>query len=119
MLARVLRKGPWAGLSRSKIANTTRGGITATVAPRRGSLRSKSSATVGTAAFPSEGDNIDDDISGKVNQYEPYNWSDPFRLSDQLTEDERMVQEAARAYCQERLMPRILMANRHEEFDRG
>ncbi len=45
-------------------------------------------------------------------------WDDPLRLDEQLSEDERMVREAARDYCQDKLMPRILEANRHERFDR-
>jgi glutaryl-CoA dehydrogenase len=45
-------------------------------------------------------------------------WEDPLLVEDQLTDDERMVRDAARAYCQEKLMPRVLEANRHERFDR-
>ncbi len=48
-----------------------------------------------------------------------FQWDDPLLLEDQLTEEERMVRDAARAYCQEQLMPRILEANRHEKFDRA
>jgi glutaryl-CoA dehydrogenase len=48
-----------------------------------------------------------------------FNWLDPFHLAEQLTDDERQVQQAAHEYCQGRLMPRILEANRHERFDRG
>lgn len=47
-----------------------------------------------------------------------FQWDDPLLLDDQLTEDERMIRDAARAYCQEKLMPRILDANRHEIFHR-
>jgi glutaryl-CoA dehydrogenase len=47
-----------------------------------------------------------------------FQWGDPFLLEDQLSEDERMVRDAARAYCREKLMPRVLQANRHERFDR-
>ena len=47
-----------------------------------------------------------------------FDWLDPFRLAEQLTEEERLVQQAAHDYCQERLMPRILEANRHERVDR-
>lgn len=47
-----------------------------------------------------------------------FDWQDPFRLAEQLTEDERMIAEAARQYCQDKLMPRVLEANRHERFDR-
>jgi glutaryl-CoA dehydrogenase len=39
-------------------------------------------------------------------------------LNDQLSDDERQVRDAAHAFCQEKLMPRVLMANRHEKFDR-
>jgi glutaryl-CoA dehydrogenase len=45
-------------------------------------------------------------------------WDDPFLLEDQLSEEERMVRDSARAYCQEKLKPRILEAHRHEKFDR-
>ena len=47
----------------------------------------------------------------------PFQWDDPFFLDDQLTEEERMVRDAARAYAADALMPRILEANRHERFD--
>jgi glutaryl-CoA dehydrogenase len=44
---------------------------------------------------------------------------DPFMLDGQLTEDERMVRDAARAYCQDKLMPRVQEAFRHEKTDRA
>ena len=47
----------------------------------------------------------------------PFNWQDPFAFNTLLTEEERLIQETAQSYCQERLMPRILEANRHEHFD--
>lgn len=47
-----------------------------------------------------------------------FSWDDPLLLEDQLTEEERMVRDATRAYCQEQLMPNIVEANRHERFDR-
>ena len=47
-----------------------------------------------------------------------FQWEDPLLLEDQLTDEERMVRDAARAYCQEKLMPRVLEANRREKFDR-
>jgi glutaryl-CoA dehydrogenase len=53
-----------------------------------------------------------------ANQYAPFKWDDPFLFDEQLSEDERMVQASARAYCQEKLMPRVLEAFRHERFDR-
>ncbi|RZV43386.1 MAG: acyl-CoA dehydrogenase, partial [Acidimicrobiales bacterium] len=53
-----------------------------------------------------------------MSSYAPFNWEDPLNLEDSLSEDERIVMESARAYCQNKLMPRILEANRHETFDR-
>jgi glutaryl-CoA dehydrogenase len=47
-----------------------------------------------------------------------FRWEDPLLLDDQLSDEERMVRDSARAYCQDKLMPRILMAHRHESFDR-
>ena len=48
-----------------------------------------------------------------------FQWDDPFLLNDQLSDEERMVRDAARDYCQDKLMPRVLEANRHEKFDRS
>ncbi len=47
-----------------------------------------------------------------------FRWDDPLLLDDQLTEDERMIRDSARTFCQETLMPGILQANRAEHFDR-
>ncbi|HJT12292.1 MAG TPA: acyl-CoA dehydrogenase [Dongiaceae bacterium] len=47
-----------------------------------------------------------------------FHWEDPLLLEDQLTEEERMVRDTARDYAQDKLMPRVLEANRHETFDR-
>ncbi|MEK0082879.1 acyl-CoA dehydrogenase [Benzoatithermus flavus] len=46
-------------------------------------------------------------------------WDDPLLLEDQLTEEERMVRDTARAYCQEKLQPRVIAAFREERFDRA
>lgn len=46
-----------------------------------------------------------------------FNWSDPLLLDSQLTDEERMVREAAYTYCQEKLAPRVLEAFRHEKMD--
>jgi glutaryl-CoA dehydrogenase len=46
-----------------------------------------------------------------------FNWEDPFLLEQQLTEDERMVRDAAKAYCEEKLMPRATDAFAKEETD--
>ncbi len=48
----------------------------------------------------------------------PFNWEDSLLLEQALSEEERMVRDAAREYCQSKLMPRILEANRHEIFHR-
>ena len=47
-----------------------------------------------------------------------FDWADPLLLEEELGEDERMVRDSARAYCQEKLLPRVLEANRHERFYR-
>jgi glutaryl-CoA dehydrogenase len=47
-----------------------------------------------------------------------FQWEDPLLLEEQLTEEERLVRDTARGYCQDKLMPRVLQANRHEKFDR-
>ena len=46
-----------------------------------------------------------------------FNWADPLLLEAQLTDDERSVRDAAHAYCQERLAPRVLEAFRTEQTD--
>jgi len=52
-------------------------------------------------------------------RFTPFTWDDPLRLEAALTEDERAIRDAARSYCQEKLFPRVLEANRHERFDRS
>jgi len=47
-----------------------------------------------------------------------FQWDDALLFNDQLSEDERMVRDSARAYCQDKLMTRVLKAHRHETFDR-
>jgi glutaryl-CoA dehydrogenase len=56
--------------------------------------------------------------AGKKGGFTPFQWDDSLRLDDQLSDEERAVRDAARAYCQEKLFPRVLEANRHEHFDR-
>jgi glutaryl-CoA dehydrogenase len=48
-----------------------------------------------------------------------FDWADPFDLESQLSEEERAVRDTARAYAQEKLMPRIIEFYRDEKFDRG
>jgi glutaryl-CoA dehydrogenase len=47
-----------------------------------------------------------------------FDWQDPMFLEQQLSDEERMIRDAARDYCQEQLMPRVKLANRNEIFDR-
>ena len=54
----------------------------------------------------------------KTNVKPRFVWEDPFMLQDQLSDDERAIQEAAHQFCQDKLQTRVLMAARHEKFDR-
>jgi glutaryl-CoA dehydrogenase len=45
-------------------------------------------------------------------------WEDPFLLDAQLSEDEKLIRDSARAYCQDKLQPRVISAFREERFDR-
>jgi len=47
-----------------------------------------------------------------------FEWQDPLLLDAELSEEERMLRDSARDFCQEKLMPRVLEANRHEHFHR-
>jgi glutaryl-CoA dehydrogenase len=51
--------------------------------------------------------------------FAPYRWDDPFLFDAQLTDEERMIRDAAEAYSQDKLQPRILKANRDGVFDRS
>jgi glutaryl-CoA dehydrogenase len=46
-----------------------------------------------------------------------FDWQDPLLIEQELTDEERLIRDTARAYAQDKLMPRILMANRNETFD--
>jgi len=48
----------------------------------------------------------------------PFNWADPFNLDEQLSEEERAVRDSVHEFAQERLMSRVIDANRNESFDR-
>ena len=48
---------------------------------------------------------------------QPFNWEDPFDFDSQLSEEERMVRDSCREFCDSRLMPVIVEANRNETFD--
>jgi glutaryl-CoA dehydrogenase len=47
----------------------------------------------------------------------PFDWTDPFNLDDQLSDDERMIRDTARAYAQDKLQPRVVDAYMKEETD--
>jgi glutaryl-CoA dehydrogenase len=48
-----------------------------------------------------------------------FQWEDPFLLDEQLTDDERMIRDSARAYAREKLLPRVIEAYREEKTDRS
>ena len=54
----------------------------------------------------------------KTNVKTKFDWQDPFFLMEQLSDDERAIADAAHEFCQEKLQTRVLMAARHEKFDR-
>ncbi|UJB32185.1 acyl-CoA dehydrogenase [Chromobacterium sp. Beijing] len=55
---------------------------------------------------------------GSPSSRAPFSWDDPLLLAECLSEEERMVQQSAHDYCQDKLFPRVLSANREERFDR-
>lgn len=48
-----------------------------------------------------------------------FDWQDPFALNTMLTDEERLIRDSVHEYCQQKLQPRILQANREEHFDRA
>jgi glutaryl-CoA dehydrogenase len=61
---------------------------------------------------------MNDSPARPVSHFSPFAWDDALRLESALSEDERAIRDAAHAFCQEKLFPRVLMANRLEKFDR-
>ena len=53
-----------------------------------------------------------------INQDYPFNWEDPFLLASDLTDEEKLVQQTAQRYAQEKLLPRVVENFRNETFDR-
>ena len=49
----------------------------------------------------------------------PFDWADPLLLELEFSTDEKMVRDSARAFATDRLLPSIILANRHETFDRS
>ena len=58
-------------------------------------------------------------MAPKTSSTAPFQWEDPFLLDDQLTDDERMIRDSARAYAQEKLQSRIIEAYLEEKTDRA
>lgn len=56
--------------------------------------------------------------STKASSAPKFNWQDPLNLESQLTEEEVAVRDAFRGYCQSQLLPRVILANRLEQFDK-
>jgi len=56
-------------------------------------------------------------MMSNVSEKPSFNWQDPLLLESLLSEEERMIRDSAHQYCQDKLMPRVLMANRDENFD--
>ncbi|MGH1467152.1 MAG: acyl-CoA dehydrogenase [Cognatishimia sp.] len=59
------------------------------------------------------------DMKGKGPDLGPFDWTDAFRLTGQLSEDERMLRDAAQVFAQDQLQPRVLQAYRDEKADPG
>ncbi len=57
--------------------------------------------------------------AGKGPELGPFDWADAFRLNNQLSEDERMLRDAAQIFAQDQLQPRVLEASRNETSDPG
>ena len=60
----------------------------------------------------------DDAPPQQKKKFAPFVWDDPLDLDAQLEDEERIVRDAARAYCQQKLLPRVVEMARHETFDR-
>ncbi|KAM9687137.1 glutaryl-CoA dehydrogenase isoform 2-T2 [Trichechus inunguis] len=71
----------------------------------------------GSVAAQTEKDGKTQNRAAKSSRPE-FDWRDPLVLEEQLTADEILIRDTFRTYCQERLMPRILLANRNEVFHR-
>ena len=54
---------------------------------------------------------------GSGTSFEKFDYQDPFKLNDMLTDEERDIQDIARAYSQEKLLPRVRKAYNDESFD--
>src|SRR5262249_44671993 len=67
-------------------------------------------STMATAPAPAS--------KGATHATQPFRWDDPFLIEDQLSDEERMIRDSARAFADEKLMPRVIEATRKEHFHR-
>ncbi|XP_052022221.1 glutaryl-CoA dehydrogenase, mitochondrial [Apodemus sylvaticus] len=90
-------------------------GVSARMLSRRAGLRfPRVPRSWSSAAAPTEKTQIRSAKSSRP----VFDWKDPLVLEEQLTADEKLIRDTFRNYCQERLMSRILLANRNEVFHR-
>jgi len=61
---------------------------------------------------------VNDQPTKPTSHFTPFQWDDALRLDAELSEDERAIRDVAREFCQDKLFPRVLLANRLEKFDR-
>ncbi|XP_044902299.1 glutaryl-CoA dehydrogenase, mitochondrial isoform X2 [Felis catus] len=129
---RLLSRGPGLSLLRgwgSAATQTEKGGKTQNRAAKckDPSLRRASSALCPAVCLPRVGSVPESTTAGAGRQgvarargtsRPEFDWRDPLLLEEQLTADEILIRDTFRTYCQERLMPRILLANRNEVFHR-
>jgi glutaryl-CoA dehydrogenase len=61
---------------------------------------------------------MNDQPAKSSSPFTAFQWDDALRLESELSDDERAIRDTAREFCQDKLFPRVLMANRLEKFDR-
>ncbi len=71
-----------------------------------------------TAPVDTDSEEVDVKLVPTKGPIGKFDYADPLSLSSMLTEEESMIRDSARDYCRNELMPRVLMANRNETFDR-
>jgi glutaryl-CoA dehydrogenase len=62
---------------------------------------------------------MNDQPAKSASPFTAFQWDDALRLESELSDDERAIRDTAREFCQDKLFPRVLMANRLETFDRS
>src|SRR5262249_27046705 len=110
----ILRSPPQAGVSTS-LPRLDRGTHNRSARGRVGSERRRRQSVNGSTRMSEPAKTT----MAKGDKAAAFDWSDPFLIEDQLSEDERMIRDAARDYAQGKLMPRVREAYRNESFDRA